>query len=203
MRPPLRLCACAPADLEEKIPWTAVKKSWNTRRGDWVNSVNATLNCIALSKLLLLLEAALKNEALAPTWGRDRTGWRARVEVGQLPSELETSVRELGENVQWSRIMQAELAAGLVRPATTPLPPPLGKVEDMMLDAEGVENEDGEEAGDMPEPPAGVPRAALRVLLLLREMGVGSYEPGVALQLLEVRCTPTSPSPYPYPYPYP
>ena len=45
----LRLaCACAPADLEEKIPWTAVKKSWNTRRGDWVNSVNATLNCVAV-----------------------------------------------------------------------------------------------------------------------------------------------------------
>ena len=38
----------------------------------------------------------------------------------------------------------------------------------------------------MPEPTPGVPRAALRVLLLLREMGVGSYEPGVALQLLEV-----------------
>lgn len=56
-------CARASADLEEKIPWTAVKKSWNTRRGDWVNSVNATLNCIALSKLLLLLEAALKIEA--------------------------------------------------------------------------------------------------------------------------------------------
>ena len=56
----------------------------------------------------------------------------------------------------------------------------------MMLDAEGVENEDGEEAGDMPAPPAGLPRSALRVLLLLREMGVGSYEPGVALQLLEV-----------------
>ena len=55
--------ACAPADLEEKIPWTAVKKSWNTRRGDWVNSVNATLNCVALSKLLLHLEAALKTEA--------------------------------------------------------------------------------------------------------------------------------------------
>ena len=54
----LRLaCACAPADLEEKIPWTAVKKSWNTRRGDWVNSVNATLNCVALSKLLVQLRA--------------------------------------------------------------------------------------------------------------------------------------------------
>ena len=105
-----------------------MKKSWNTRRGDWVNSVNATLNCIALSKLLLLLEAALKIEALAPTWGRDRPGWRARVEVGQLPRELEASVRELERNVQWSRIMQAELAAGLVRPASTPLPQPLGEV---------------------------------------------------------------------------
>ena len=126
----LRLaCACAPADLEEKIPWTAVKKSWNTRRGDWVNSVNATLNCVALSKLLLHLEAALKTEALAPTWQRDRTAWRARVEVGQRPRELEAAVIELDRNVQWQRIMQAELAAGLVRPASTPLPPPLGEVE--------------------------------------------------------------------------
>ena len=39
-----------------------MKKSWNTRRGDWVNSVNATLNCVALSKLLLHLEAALKTD---------------------------------------------------------------------------------------------------------------------------------------------
>ena len=114
-------CACAPADLEEKIPWTAVKKSWNTRRGDWVNSVNATLNCVALSKLLLHLEAALKTEALAPTWQRERAGWRARVEVGQLPRELEAGVRELDRNVQWARIMQADLAAGLVRHANTPL----------------------------------------------------------------------------------
>ena len=128
----LRLaCACAPADLEEKIPWTAVKKSWNTRRGDWVNSVNATLNCVALSKLLLHLEAALKTEALAPTWQRDRTAWRARVEVGQRPRELEAAVIELDRNVQWARIMQAELAAGLVRPASTPLPPPLGEVAGM------------------------------------------------------------------------
>lgn len=163
-----------------------MKKSWNTRRGDWVNSVNATLNCVALSKLLLHLEAALKTEALAPTWQRERAGWRARVEVGQLPRELEAGVRELDRNVQWARIMQADLAAGLVRPASTPLPPPLGEIEGMLLDSEGVENEDGEEAGDMPGPPAGLPRAALRMLLLLREMGVSSYEPAVALQLLEV-----------------
>ena len=118
---------------------------------------------------------------MAPAWSHLRAGWRARVEVGHLPGELDTSVRELEANIQWHRIMQAELAAGLVRPPTTPLPPPLAEdcVPEVGMQPDGVETE--------PEPPPpGVPRAALRVLLLLREMGVGSYEPGVALQLLEV-----------------
>ena len=77
------------ADLEEKIPWTAVKKSWIQRRGDWVKSVSATLNCMALSKLLLMLEGALKSEALAPTWTLHRGAWRGRVEVAHLPRELD------------------------------------------------------------------------------------------------------------------
>ena len=140
------------------------------RRGDWVKSVSSTLNCMALSKLLLMLEGALKSEALAPTWTLHRGAWRGRVEVAHLPRELDANVRELEHNIQWHRIMQVELAAGLGRAPSTGLPLPLGAVEGA---AEA-------------EPPPGLPRAAQRVLLLLRAMGVRSYEPGVVLQLLEV-----------------
>ena len=116
-----------------------------------------------------------------------RGGWRARVEGGQLPRELETSVRELEQNIQWHRIMQTELAAGLLRTPSTPLPPPLGQVAGRPGPAAATEGEEGAaEEGAEAEPPPGLPRAALRVLLLLREMGVSRYDPGVALQLLEV-----------------
>lgn len=160
------------AELEERIPWTAVKKSWITRRGDWVKSVQATLQIIALSKLLVMLEGALKTEALAPTWGLHRAAWRGRTEAGQLPNQLDASVRELEENIQWSRVAQAELAAGLGRALSTGVPQPLGDLDD--------------DAAAAAEPPPGLPRSALRVLLLLRAMGVRQYEPGVVLQLLEL-----------------
>ena len=84
-------------------------------------SVSATLNCMALSKLLLMLEGALKSEALAPTWTLHRGAWRGRVEVAHLPRELDANVRELEHNIQWHRIMQAELAAGLGRAPSTGL----------------------------------------------------------------------------------
>ena len=51
-------------DLEERVPWTAVKKSWGTRRAEWVKSVSSTLNVPALSRQLMMLESALKIEAL-------------------------------------------------------------------------------------------------------------------------------------------
>lgn len=160
------------AELEERIPWTAVKKSWITRRGDWVNSVRATLHIMALSKLLAMLEGALKTEALAPTWGLARAAWRSRTEAGKLPNQLDASVRELEQNIQWSRVAQTELAAGLGRALSTSVPQPLGDLDDA-------------EASSAELPP-GLPRSALRVLLMLRAMGVRQYEPGVVLQLLEL-----------------
>ena len=55
------------AELEERVPWRQVKKYWNTRREAWLMEVTGTLNCGLLGKLMLLLEAALKQEALSPT----------------------------------------------------------------------------------------------------------------------------------------
>merc|ERR1719446_1600773 len=52
---------------------------------------------------------------------------------------------------------------------------------------------DGESAAaEPPVPPEGVPRVALRMLLLLRAMGVRAHSPNVVLQLLEVMHTYTS-----------
>lgn len=53
---------------------------------------------------------------------------------------------------------------------SVPLPQPLGDI-----DLETI-----------PDPPEGVPRAALHLILMLRAMGVRKYEPGVMIMLLEV-----------------
>ena len=45
------------------------------------------------------------------------------MEVGQLPRDLSAAVAELERNVQWSRIMQADLAATLTL-TLTPDPKP-------------------------------------------------------------------------------
>ena len=66
MRPRSR--AAPRTELEERVPWRQVKKSWNQRREAWLKQVQSTIDCRVLCKLLLMLETALKIEALSPTY---------------------------------------------------------------------------------------------------------------------------------------
>ena len=152
------------------MPWNAVKKSWGQRRTDWVKNVEETLDGAALSRLLLMLESALKMETFSNAWTLNREAWRGRVESAStnLPM-LEEAVLELEQAIQWDRVLlgpggqpltQAQLGSVGVVPSV-PLPPPLGDIDPDALT----------------DPPEGVPRSALNVVLLLRTMGVQDYEP--------------------------
>ena len=160
----------AAAELEKDLPWTSVKKTWTTRRQGWFNSVQNALGCDQLSKQVLVLEGALRMESVSPSWSQDREGWRSRVMAALSPELLDDAIAELDSAILWERIQHQ------TQPLTrgTPIP---GSLDDAAFAAaEGL-------APNMPE---GVPRVAIRILLLLRAMGVRSHMPGVALQLLEV-----------------
>lgn len=165
--------------LEERVPWKAVKKAWEIRRGEWLAVVGVTVDIGTMVQHLLVLESMLKTEALAQAWAVHKAAWRARLAACTAPAELERAVGEFEAAVQWSRYLvgpdgrpltQAEIASGvgLIGGSTSaPLPPPLSR-------------------SAPPEPPEGVPRAAARMLLLLQGMGVSQFDPNVAVQLLDI-----------------
>ena len=90
--------------------------------------VRGTLQCNVLSKLLLMLESALKIAALSPTcarrpyahgpllsavstaldpcrWPLNRESWRGRTDSANTPALLEESVVELEQAIAWQRIL--------------------------------------------------------------------------------------------------
>lgn len=71
------LCVCA--ELEEKIPWSAVKKKWTPKRQSWLNSVEHAGTTAAVAKRLCMLEAALKQESLDDSWVTLKDAWRSTV----------------------------------------------------------------------------------------------------------------------------
>ncbi|KAL1527773.1 hypothetical protein AB1Y20_009158 [Prymnesium parvum] len=164
------------AEIEERVPWGAVKKSWVQRRSEWVKQLEQTPDAAALGPLLLSLENALKMESFSSAWTLHREGWRSRVvsAAHNLPL-LEKAAIELEEAIQWDRILLdrggrplVQLSAGAA--CGTPVPPPLGE----------------HDADAPPEPPEGVPRLAVNIMLLLRLLGVRNYEPSVVAMLLEL-----------------
>jgi transcription initiation factor TFIID subunit 9B len=151
-----------------------------------VVNVQATLDCSTIGKLLMMLEAALKSEALQQSWTVARDGWRTRLVSGCTAAVLQQAVEELEGAIQWDRIMlhpDAQIARGRALPTLPSLPSP--DEMDTATDGESA-------AAEPPVPPEGVPRVALRMLLLLRAMGVRAHSPNVVLQLLEVMHTYTS-----------
>ena len=168
-------------ELEDRLPWSTVKKSWRTRRLDWVAKVRRTFAFPALGRLLLQLEGAIKIEALSPAWSLCREGWRGRAEGTHTGEKLVAAVEELERAVQWDRFLAEARGAGsdptysaANAVPSTGLPPPIGDPGDP----------DGEGTSAATAPPQGVPRVAARMLLLLRALGVREYEPGVVVQLL-------------------
>jgi len=164
--------------LEERVPWTAVKKLWATRRNEWVAAVGGTLDAALLARQLIVLESMLKTDALTTAWTVQKQGWRDRVSVCRTPAALEAVVSELETAIQWPRILvapdgrplsAAEIASGqfgVGGAPSVPLPPPLSVA--------------------MPsEPPEGVPRSASRMLVLLEMMGAKQFDPKVVVQLLD------------------
>ncbi|KAL3894519.1 MAG: hypothetical protein SGPRY_013788, partial [Prymnesium sp.] len=173
--------ACARArkrlvELEDRVPWSAVKKSWGHRRADWVKQIEETLEASSISRLLLMLESALKLETFTSAWNINRDPWKVRVEQAvHNVSQLEEVVVELELAIQWDRILMGAAGQSSQQPSvgvlpSVPMPPPLGEMDPDAL----------------PEPPVGVPRLALKIILLLRAMGVRDYEPSVVAMLLEL-----------------
>ena len=88
------------AELEEKIPWSAVKKKWTPKRQSWLNSVQHASNLTALIKRLCMLEAALKQESLEPSWPARRDEWRAearrtRIRAREARAPLPSTARAM------------------------------------------------------------------------------------------------------------
>ena len=114
--------AFAPAALEERVPWKAVKKAWETRRAEWVAVVSETLDVPTLVQHLLILESMLKTDALSSQWNTHKNQWKARLSVCNSPGELESAANEFEAAIQWSRYLvgpdgrpltEAEIASGM------------------------------------------------------------------------------------------
>lgn len=71
-------------ELEERIPWSAVKKKWTPKRTSWVNSVQLATTFAALTKRLCMLEAALKQESFDPSWSSRRDEWKTHVRADRM-----------------------------------------------------------------------------------------------------------------------
>ena len=170
--------------LEERIPWNAVKKMWGRTRDDWVAVVGGSAVCSDLANQLIVLESMLKAETLSSDWQIKKVSWKTRMGNCHEPKELELATKELEGAILWQRILvapdgrplsEAEIASGqfgVGGAPSTPLPPPLSTAL---------------AANKMPRaPPEGVPRLASRMLLLLQSMGANSYDPKVVVQLMDV-----------------
>ena len=169
-------------EIEERVPWVGVASGWAEQRGAWVEQLQSQEpTCAGLGRILLTLEGALLPESMAPQWAFAREGWRGRVAASIFPEMLHIAIDDFEHAIEWHRILlapdgrfptQAGLGSAELRnTGSVGLPRPIGALT-------------GEEAAR--PPPEGLPRAAARMLLLLRAMGVRQYDPGVALQLLEV-----------------
>mmetsp|Transcript_10300 Transcript_10300/g.24706 ORF Transcript_10300/g.24706 Transcript_10300/m.24706 type:complete len:384 (-) Transcript_10300:88-1239(-) len=96
-------------ELEERIPWCAVKKKWTPKRQSWVNSVQHATSFPALTKRLCMLETALKQESLDGNWGARRDEWRARLTERAPGSEAEgilEAVAGLEAGISWDRVRE-------------------------------------------------------------------------------------------------
>ena len=169
-------------EIEDRVPWNGVASGWAQQRGTWVEQLQSSeLSCAGLGSILLTFEGALLPESMAPPWAILREGWRGRIAASIFPEMFHTVIDDLEHAIEWHRILlppngrlvtQAGLASAQLRnTGSVGLPRPIGALT-------------GDEAAR--PPPEGLPRAAARMLLLLRAMGVRQYDPGVALQLLEI-----------------
>ena len=70
------------------MPWPAVKKSWGSRRGEWVGRVQSITDCQPLAAMALTLESHLKQETLNPMWALKREAWRGRIESAHTPEVM-------------------------------------------------------------------------------------------------------------------
>ena len=148
------------AEIETRVPWHSVKKTWNTKRQAWLAAVQASAHCDKLAKQLLKLENALKQEVFASSWAKSAETWRAQLRAeGQTGAQLELALEQLETAIEWGRLLLTPRLNGIRVPS--------------QLD-ETVEC-----------PPDGMPQVAVRMLLLLRSMGVRKFAPGVVVQLLE------------------
>ncbi|KAG8469458.1 hypothetical protein KFE25_005913 [Diacronema lutheri] len=97
-------------ELEEKIPWSAVKKKWTPKRQSWLNSVQHASNLTALIKRLCMLEAALKQESLEPSWPARRDEWRAELTEAASGEAILVAVASLEGAIAWDRVRDDVLA---------------------------------------------------------------------------------------------
>ncbi len=79
--------------LEEAIPWTAVRKHWRTKRSSWRRAVRESSSVAAMANCLQDLHAALLVHALP---GPPATG-RAMLNLGPVWQQSLTSCMEGGE----------------------------------------------------------------------------------------------------------
>lgn len=190
--------------LEDRIPWTAVKKSWATAQPKWKNMVTGTMECYALSEQLIILESMLTSNTMVPNWAVAKHDWKARVAQCSAPTTLEQLVGVLEGAIQWQRVLVApdgrpltadEIASGqygVGGAPSVPLPSPLSEALAMMPraaaagGAAGGSSSSRELPAHVRDPPEGVPRAAARMLVLLEAMGARQYDPKVVVQLLDV-----------------
>mmetsp|Transcript_4415 Transcript_4415/g.14720 ORF Transcript_4415/g.14720 Transcript_4415/m.14720 type:complete len:412 (-) Transcript_4415:683-1918(-) len=101
-------------ELEEIIPWGAVKKKWAPRRPSWVKNVRQAKTYLALSERLMMLEMALKLESFEPVWHDRRAVWRDRVADIPPGDEEETlleAVETFAQGIAWDRIREEEQAS--------------------------------------------------------------------------------------------
>ena len=143
-----------------RVPWLCVKKTWSTRRQAWLSSVQTSHDCDNIAKLLLRFEGALKQDVFSPNWGKYAEAWRAQLGAErQSGAQVEAALDQLEGAIEWERILATPQMSGV------PVPSELDE--------------------SLRCPPDGMPQVAVRMLLLLRSMGVRKFSPGVVVQLLE------------------
>ena len=89
-------------ELEDYIPWNAVVPSWGTRRAAWARRVKECEVANEVAKQLSLLEQALVEPALLPSWRSDvHAEWLEELLCETSSSQVLELLREMEDHIRW------------------------------------------------------------------------------------------------------
>ena len=89
-------------ELEDYIPWNAVVPSWGTRRAAWARRVKECEVANEVAKQLSLLEQALVEPALLPSWRSEvHAEWLEELLCETRSSQVLELLREMEDHIRW------------------------------------------------------------------------------------------------------